>query len=210
MERAVTSPPRNASAARFSTKNATNSGKGFDMDLGVDLGILSLQATTTPHEAWGYVAQQQIQQQLALVATHMGKQLKAPTVLFNLRGKTAGQARYHDNTIRINHTLLSQHGEAFLRETLAHELAHLVTYAFYKRKAAPHGAQWAQVMALFGEVPTRCHQYAVEAVRTVRRFEYRCGCKTHQLSTVRHARVVRKKTFYRCISCGDTLLAVVA
>ncbi|CCK08390.1 Protein sprT [Cronobacter sakazakii 696] len=38
-------------------------------------------------------------------------------------------------------------------------------------------------------------------------FPYRCRCQQHQLTVRRHNRVVRGETQYRCVRCGDTLVA---
>ena len=38
-------------------------------------------------------------------------------------------------------------------------------------------------------------------------FPYRCQCQQHQLTVRRHNRVVRGEATYRCVRCGDLLVA---
>ncbi|HSQ08780.1 MAG TPA: hypothetical protein VLM84_13975, partial [Chromatiaceae bacterium] len=40
--------------------------------------------------------------------------------------------------------------------------------------------------------------------RRLRRFDYHCACRTHQLSSTRHYRALAGQTYY-CIACRDLL-----
>ncbi|CCK02020.1 Protein sprT [Cronobacter sakazakii 701] len=53
---------------------------------------------------------------------------------------------------------------------------------------------------------SRTHQFELDSVRA-NTFPYRCRCQQHQLTVRRHNRVVRGETQYRCVRCGDTLVA---
>lgn len=135
----------------------------------------------------------------------------APTVelAFDLRGRAAGQVvRRQGRPLRIRYNLAIAQGqpEAFLAETVPHEVAHVVT-AICHRRARPHGPEWRSVMRWFGIAQAaRCHRFEVPAGgRRQRRWPYRCGCGEHQLSTTRHHRVLHKGTRYLCRRCGETL-----
>jgi len=133
---------------------------------------------------------------------------------FDLRGVTAGQAIIRDPQrpeIRLNAHLLAANGEAFLSQTIPHEVAHLaVYYRLGRRPRRPHGPEWQRQMRAFGIAPERCHRYDVTDAR-VRRLQthpYRCACRDHQLTTIRHNRVLRGEQSYRCRTCGETLRPV--
>jgi SprT protein len=127
----------------------------------------------------------------------------------DLRGASAGQLRlYRDGAlvIRYNLALATQQPEAFIAETVPHEVAHLVTHVCHGR-VPPHGTEWRRVMAWFGiDEPSRCHDFvpAGGSVQRQRRWDYRCGCRTHQLSTTRHNRAQRGLD-YLCRECGQVL-----
>ncbi|HDS1118236.1 TPA: SprT family protein, partial [Pluralibacter gergoviae] len=38
-------------------------------------------------------------------------------------------------------------------------------------------------------------------------FAYRCGCQQHRLTVRRHNRVLRGEAVYRCLRCGEPLVA---
>lgn len=133
-----------------------------------------------------------------------GVAMPMPEITTDLRGLQAGQAFVEEGRIRLNGKLLAEHGERFVKDTLPHELAHMVVYRLYGRRVRPHGREWQAVMELFGANPERCHQYEVQPARRVVGYQYHCQCRVHQLSAVRHARVQRGGR-YVCLQCGESL-----
>ena len=131
-------------------------------------------------------------------------------IRFDLRGTAAGQARMRDGSfalIRYNAALLGLHPEVFVAETVPHEVAHVVAFTKHGACIRPHGAEWQAVMRHFGVEPSRCHRYDVSKLRTrsLQRFLYRCGCGTHQISSIRHNRICRQGTVYLCRRCRQPL-----
>jgi len=144
-----------------------------------------------------------------LAARHFDTELATPSVRFDLRGTSAGQVRITDRgdcLIRYNAHLLERHPQAFLSQTVPHETAHLVVFSLFGPRTPPHGREWRAIMALFGASPERCHNYRVDGlqVRHLRRYDYRCACRTHQLTSIRHNRI-RSGQIYRCGQCGQPL-----
>lgn len=137
-----------------------------------------------------------------------GRKLPGIQVRCDLRGRAAGQARLGDRLeIRYNLAIAASQPEAFLRETVPHEVAHLVTWLLHGRTARPHGTEWKAIMRHLGvQQPQRCHDFDAPAARQQRRWPYRCGCTSHQLSTTRHRRILNGVR-YRCGNCGQELLA---
>mgnify|MGYP001818016493 CR=1 FL=1 len=146
---------------------------------------------------------------LQLARTHFGIDIAEPNIRFDLRGKTAGQVRIRDGKVclvRYNLSLLHRYPEDFVRATVPHETAHLVTLRLFGAGVKPHGREWRAVMRLFGTEPRRCHDYDVEGLqaRRIRRFHYRCGCRSHQLTSIRHNRILDGQV-YLCRGCGHPL-----
>jgi SprT protein len=146
---------------------------------------------------------------LAQAAHHFGVAFPAPTLRFDLRGKTAGQARTRDGRaceIRYNLALLARHPEDFLARTVPHETAHLVAFRLCGPRVKPHGHEWEAIMRLFGAEPSRCHNYDIAGLQTrrLRRFAYRCDCRSHQLTSIRHKRILAGQV-YLCRQCGKPL-----
>ncbi|WP_165741737.1 SprT-like domain-containing protein [Candidatus Thiosymbion oneisti] len=144
-----------------------------------------------------------------LAARHFDAELATPSVRFDLRGTSAGQVRVTDGgdcLIRYNARLLERHPWAFLSQTIPHETAHLVAFSLFGPQVPPHGREWRAIMVLFGATPERCHHYRVDGlqVRHLRRYDYRCACRIHQLTSIRHNRV-RSGQLYRCRQCGQPL-----
>ncbi|BCX88081.1 hypothetical protein MIN45_P0448 [Methylomarinovum tepidoasis] len=153
---------------------------------------------------------QRLGELLALAGAHFRWQvLPAFEVAFDLRGKAAGQmvAGRSGVRLRFNPVLLRQNWEDFLHTVVAHELAHAVVWWQYGRRAKPHGPEWQAVMRLFGLEPQRCHDYDVAGgqARRLQRFRYRCGCREHALTSIRHGRIQRGEREYVCKFCGQRL-----
>ena len=131
-------------------------------------------------------------------------------VNFNLRGRVAGMCRTTllEAEIRLNRVLLEENGQAFLDRTPGHEVAHYVTYRIYGPRCKPHGREWKHVMGKLGLDSTRCHSFDTSNSRCVRRrqqrYEYTCGCRSHNLSQTRHNKVMRG-FMYRCKFCKGSL-----
>jgi SprT protein len=131
-------------------------------------------------------------------------------IRFDLGGTSAGQARVTGTStalIRYNPTLLCLHPTEFIKETVAHEVAHVVAFVRHGPGIRPHGPEWKGVMHRFGVEPSRCHGYDVSWLRTrsLQRFAYSCGCRTHQISSIRHNRVRNHGIIYLCRFCRQPL-----
>ncbi len=136
--------------------------------------------------------------------------IQAPSILFDLKGQTAGMVKFLADgaiQIRYNRKLLEKNQLRYLAQTLPHEVAHIVARAQHGRQVRPHGHEWRSVMVFFGAEPLRCHSYDVSGItlRKLKRFNYKCQCKNHQLTTIRHNRVRRGQT-YICRSCATALI----
>ena len=132
-------------------------------------------------------------------------------IRFDLRGKSAGQARFPARgqpVIRYNPQLLVENGERFLSRTLPHEVAHIIAHRLFGQDIRPHGAEWQAIMQMFGADSNRCHDYDTSRAGTRRltRYAYHCNCREHALTSIRHNRILAGQVYY-CRSCGKALAA---
>jgi len=124
--------------------------------------------------------------------------IKRPSVIFKKRGNAAGTANYGRWELNFNMVLLNENVEHFVKQTVAHEVAHLVDQAVYEThshvygKRSPHGRNWKKVMMVLGVPAERCHSYDVSNAAVSRRksptYTYHCtGCKRDlQMGAIRH------------------------
>ncbi|MDF1528408.1 MAG: SprT-like domain-containing protein [Sedimenticola sp.] len=148
-------------------------------------------------------------QLLTTAGKHFGKAPGKVHIKFDLTGKAAGMALFpHRATpvIRFNALLLTENQEDFLKRTVPHEVAHVIARNFFGKRIKPHGPEWREVMHLFGAEASRCHNYDVSRStrRKLKRFNYRCECRTHELSSIRHNRVLQGQR-YHCVKCKQPL-----
>lgn len=127
-----------------------------------------------------------------------------PQIAFDLRGTRAGCASA-DGRIRLNPVLLRENPADFLVQTLPHEVAHWIVFR-WRPGAAPHGAEWRQVMSWLDAPARRCHGFDVDRarVRVLRRHPYTCACRAHEVSAILHRRI-QGGAAYRCRACGSVL-----
>ena len=141
-----------------------------------------------------------------LAESFFQRRFARPEVSLKLRGQKAGVAHLQENKLRFNPQLYRENPDDFLRQTVAHEVAHLIAHAVFGARIQPHGAQWQQIMqGVYQLPPLRCHNYAIKR-RSVSRFIYRCSCIDGEFpfSTRRHALVMRGQR-YLCRRCNSQL-----
>lgn len=131
-------------------------------------------------------------------------------VLFDLSGRTAGMFRVagKKRQIRYNPWIFAKYYEENLSATVPHEVAHYIVHELYGlRSVKPHGREWLAVMNRFGADPGVTFKLDLTGVpqRRQRTHSYRCACRTHQVSTTRHNRVLRGEGSYLCRTCNVQL-----
>lgn len=147
-----------------------------------------------------------LREKLAQANLKLGRNYPEPKVVYQQRGTSAGTAWLESYEIRLNPVLMLENEQAFIDEVVPHELAHLLVWKYFGR-VAPHGKEWKWMMEVVLGVPARrTHQFELGSVRT-NTFPYRCQCQQHQLTVRRHNRVVRGEATYRCVKCGEPLIA---
>jgi SprT protein len=168
-----------------------------------NLGVYHVQVMQRLNKLWSIVTQNYPNYTI----------LSFPRVNYNLRGRVAGKAFCTFNNcgdvveseVRLNAQLLIENQQSFIDRTVGHELAHIVAYQLYGKEIKPHGREWKMVMKMFGQEPSRCHSFDVSNVSTRKTHTYECGCRTFQLTSVRHNKIIKGKSSYTCNRCKGTL-----
>ncbi|MCU7931782.1 MAG: SprT-like domain-containing protein [Candidatus Thiodiazotropha sp. (ex Codakia rugifera)] len=148
-------------------------------------------------------------QLIQLAENYFNQTIQWPLIRFDLKGKAAGMIlfpRQGSCTIRYNLPLLNRYGEAFINTTVPHEISHLIARNLHGPNIKPHGLEWKEIMKLFRASPNRCHNFNTDQAegRNIRYFDYRCDCRSHSLSAIRHNRI-QDGVIYLCQKCGTRL-----
>lgn len=143
-------------------------------------------------------------------AQRYGLELGEIPVLFDLKGRASGMYVVERGVrrIRYNPWIFSKYYADSLATTVPHEVAHCITDIRYGlANIKPHGAEWRAVMDDLGVEARATSRVDLSGIpqRRQRRFTYLCGCRSHQLSTIRHNKIVRGRVTYRCVECGQVL-----
>tara|TARA_Y100000310_G_scaffold319217_1_gene374229 strand:- start:3636 stop:4130 length:495 start_codon:yes stop_codon:yes gene_type:complete len=147
---------------------------------------------------------EKVKETLARAEEKLGVTLPVPTILYNLKGHTAGQAFFGVNKIRLNRHLLEKYREDFINRTVVHELGHLIAYRLHGRNGRGHGPVWKRVMRAIGGPTTRCHQYETKAARVHKKFVLCCGdCRETYVVGSKIINKVRKGSEYTHRNCSN-------
>lgn len=134
---------------------------------------------------------------------------------WSLKGCVAGQFCWRgmfDRKFRVNMVLAKENLDDYIENTVPHEFAHYIVNEKYRNgsvyhRPKPHGREWKSIMRIvFGLVPTRCHDYDVTNARQrkSKRYNYRCGCRVHAVSSILHKRMQRGQRRY-CRLCKQMI-----
>ena len=141
---------------------------------------------------------------------HFNQPFKPIEIRFDLRGKTSGMyvVRNKQQYLRFNPLIFSKYFEVSLNNTVPHEVAHYVSHVLFGIKnIRPHGKEWKSIMKMLGAEPQVTGNYDLSGipVKRQRRFRYVCDCTAHELTTVRHNRILSRKSQYFCRKCKGKL-----
>ena len=74
-------------------------------------------------------------------------QTPMPEVRINARLKTtAGRAHYVQHMVEFSAELMWEHTEHFVRDTIPHEVAHIVTNLIFPNAKQHHGPEWKSML----------------------------------------------------------------
>lgn len=139
-------------------------------------------------------------------------------ITFNLKGRCAGMYRIKQRKgrffsqaqreIRYNPFIFAKYFTDNYETTVPHEVAHYVTDMLYGLKnIKPHGREWQAVMAAFNADASVTADYDLAGIPLKQQtlFSYRCDCREHQLTSIRHNKVKKRRYRYYCTHCKQML-----
>jgi SprT protein len=109
-----------------------------------------------------------------------------------------------ERRIRYNPYIFAKYFEDNLANTVPHEVAHYITDLRYGLgNVRPHGREWQSIMHALGAEPVVTCRYDLSGIPVRRqiRYQYRCDCTTHRISTARHRRASSGQVRYFCKHC---------
>lgn len=156
-----------------------------------------------------------LEQGYQLAENRYGRKFTRIPVMFNLKGRSAGQFWYNHRNygthFRFNLQLAVENGQDYINRTPLHELSHYIVRCVYPYRCKPHGHEWQSIMtSVMKQDASRCHSFDTSKVRRsrsrlARHHEYVCACKTHLLTNIRHMRIVSGERQYICRNCKTML-----
>lgn len=135
---------------------------------------------------------------IALAEEQFNIVVPAINVFFNLKGSAAGQAiRYHGMySIRINSELTESDSsfDHIYNDTIAHELAHIICYA-YPTLGYKHNKGWQRVCLVLGGNGKRGHSEKVVFARGNTYAYLSTGGTEVRVSNIIHKKIQNGKTY---------------
>lgn len=113
-----------------------------------------------------------LRENLAQANLKLDRHYPEPKLVYTQRGTSAGTAWLESYEIRLNPVLLLENIDTFIAEVVPHELAHLLVWKHFGRKA-PHGKEWKWMMESVLGVPAdvlinlRCNPYGATPFPTI-------------------------------------------
>lgn len=112
-------------------------------------------------------------------------------------GRTAGWASERNgvSTITINTQMFDPQYELELKNTVSHELAHIVCY-WNPRLGRNHDRGWKRVHQALGGDGSRCHSLPLKRARSTKKAIYEVAGKEIKVGLTRHKRIQNKTRSY--------------
>jgi predicted SprT family Zn-dependent metalloprotease len=126
---------------------------------------------------------------------------------WSTRMTAAAGIAYSSGLMKFSLPLFSRDAESGNRDTVIHEVCHIINYA--RNDNAHHGHKWKHLMRLCGLEPKRCHNIDRTGLKrpTGRqsRHQVACGCaSTISMGPVQYKRALAGAV-YRCRKCKQNI-----
>lgn len=92
------------------------------------------------------------------------------------------------------------------KETVIHEMAHVLCFHLYPNMKIYHGAEWLEIMGKFGyKDASKYTTVKIPEKFQPKRFSVKCGCREHQV-TIKIINQMKKGITYRCSVCKGLIV----
>ncbi|MDR1460218.1 MAG: SprT-like domain-containing protein [Campylobacteraceae bacterium] len=130
---------------------------------------------------------------------------------FDLKGfRLIGQCKKLSSKnylIRLHAKLLKEFNKIYIKDVLTHEFAHAVQMELFT-KTKPHSKEWKKIVEILSGVKYAKRdkvRYNLAKNKECKTYLYMCSCSEHQLTSIRHKRVVKNTAVYMCKKCNKVL-----
>jgi SprT protein len=131
---------------------------------------------------------------------------RIPITFSNRMTKSAGNFKWNgfSGSITLSNVLLELNKEAFIADTVGHELAHYFAHIVYGRSVQAHGKEWKSIMKMLGQEPSRCHSMKVIPST---KFIYVVDGEQVNFGKIQHSKLQSGKATYRTKKGKRNILA---
>ena len=172
-----------------------------------------MNAIPTKHSKFNDAVKAKIEASLLILSKACGTPLSSISFEIKRLGTRGGIARKPvagKGWIAINIDFLEKAYDDTINVTVPHEVAHIVAYNLYGTFG--HDFYWKSMMRKLGLPPTRTHDIDVDKIgarlRNVRRVEYKCSCRTHQIGMNVHKKIQLLGRNFTCKKCKTRISLV--
>lgn len=135
-------------------------------------------------------------------------------VFFDKKSRSvAGTANFEKRELNFNMKLAEENEEEFLKETVGHEVAHIVAHQVFG-KNCKHNKNWKYIMVKMGLKPEIYHKFitAKPVRRKVQKFSYSCECGrgVHKISKNLHTKITKGSGKAYCRKCNKIIFRLVS
>ena len=118
-------------------------------------------------------------------------------------------ASYSEMRIRLSTPLWKRATEQEKRDTIAHEMCHIVAIHRFGHQIKDHGGEWRACMIIAGYKPERCHRIdRVGLKRTTKTNKAQCDCGPHMISAKKFKDIITKNQSWVCRKCKQELYII--
>jgi SprT protein len=118
--------------------------------------------------------------------------------------------------IDLNKDLLEEYGKLYIDDVVVHEFVHALVDAYFpsgfngRKRVMDHGKEFKAFCSHFGNDGKATTSLFSDSklknhARKMAMFEYKCSCRTHTISKIKHNKILRGQERI-CRYCKDTLI----